>query len=770
MSALRPNQVDFDKVWSELRSSVVDIINLNPIPRLTWDYKFSDVYNICVAIPDPLSDKLYRALSECLEEHVSQQYQAISKVHYVDLLSVYDKMWNTFFQGTMVLHNLFRYLNIHFVNKKKDLDPEIVNQYAGYLAKPNLKEVGCLSLEVWKTKLIQEILKKLINLLLTAIAEDRAGNPPSNKSVIRGVIMSFVQVEQYNFEKDSLHAMNKNSTVYHEFYENEFEIPFLNSTEEYYTLYAQKLLADMSCSQYMEAVINAIEAERRRAAQYVCPSTVEKVIKVCQNVMISIHKEKLNGVCSDLIRNEERKDLQNMYRLLKPIPSGLTVMIKEFEDYVRQKGHEALAMQNMDPITAPQQFVENILMVYDKFSEMKSTVFMDDGDFAQALDKALQTVVNMRNPTVPSKSSERLARYSDSLLRKNNKNISENELDEKLSRTIIIFRYIEDKDIFQKYYSKMLSVRLIHNLSVSMEAEELMINKLKQACGYEFTSKLSRMFTDVNLCPELTAEFKQYLNEKERSHHVDMQPMVLTAGSWPLSAPNAGGTGSPATNVESISFIIPPTLKNQVEYFEEFYGKKHSGRKLSWLYHSSHGELKTSYLQKVYLIQMGAFQMAALLVFNYQESMTVESLGAEIGLTGELLQKIIRTLTDSQMLLLTEKEDFNSSVLSLNFKMNAKRSRFKLPSVQSSKQIEKEVDTTQNTVAQDRKYYVECAVVRIMKTRKVLKHNVLISEVMDQIKGRFKPDVSLVKKCIEDLIDKLYLQRTDQNDEYQYLA
>lgn len=43
----------------------------------------------------------------------------------------------------------------------------------------------------------------------------------------------------------------------------------------------------------------------------------------------------------------------------------------------------------------------------------------------------------------------------------------------------------------------MLAKRLIHSLSVSMDAEEAMINKLKQACGYEFTSKLHRMFTDI---------------------------------------------------------------------------------------------------------------------------------------------------------------------------------------------------------------------------------------------------------------------------------
>ena len=44
---------------------------------------------------------------------------------------------------------------------------------------------------------------------------------------------------------------------------------------------------------------------------------------------------------------------------------------------------------------------------------------------------------------------------------------------------IIIFRYVEDKDMFQRFYSRMLSRRLVQGLSLSMEAEESMIQKLK---------------------------------------------------------------------------------------------------------------------------------------------------------------------------------------------------------------------------------------------------------------------------------------------------
>lgn len=42
----------------------------------------------------------------------------------------------------------------------------------------------------------------------------------------------------------------------------------------------------------------------------------------------------------------------------------------------------------------------------------------------------------------------------------------------------------DDKDVFQKFYSRNLAKRLIHQLSVSMDAEEGMINRLKVISDY----------------------------------------------------------------------------------------------------------------------------------------------------------------------------------------------------------------------------------------------------------------------------------------------
>jgi cullin 1 len=78
-----------------------------------------------------------------------------------------------------------------------------------------------------------------------------------------------------------------------------------------------------------------------------------------------------------------------------------------------------------------------------------------------------------------------------------------------------VFKYVEDKDVFQKFYSRMLSRRLVHSTQASDEAEASMITKLKEACGFEYTNKLSRMFQDMGVSKDLEKAFLDSLTERD---------------------------------------------------------------------------------------------------------------------------------------------------------------------------------------------------------------------------------------------------------------
>jgi cullin 2 len=190
---------------------------------------------------------------------------------------------------------------------------------------------------------------------------------------------------------------------------------------------------------------------------------------------------------------------------------------------------------------------------------------------------------------------------------------------------------------------------------------------------------------------------------------------------------------------------------------------------------------------------MGTFQMSILLCFNDNDELTVKEIEEQTQLQQKELIKQIQSLIESKLIHVVHAstDELNEKTrICLNYDYINKRTKFKItaavqkeaPQVSrvlflnvfffSSKIVanKKEAEVTQASVDDDRKIYLQAAIVRIMKSRKELNHNFLIQEVINQAKQRFYPSISLIKKCIEILIDKQYIERTKNKDEYSYIA
>jgi cullin 1 len=229
---------------------------------------------------------------------------------------------------------------------------------------------------------------------------------------------------------------------------------------------------------------------------------------------------------------------------------------------------------------------------------------------------------------------------------------------------MVIFKYLEEKDVFQSFYSTKLSKRLIHGVSASDEAEASMISKLKEACGFEYTNKLQRMFTggllspfshgarlltgvaDMSLSKDLTDSFKERMEQNHTDMDINFSVMVLGTNFWPLNPPKDG-------------FIVPTDIQVTYDRFQKYYQQKHSGRKLTWLWNYSKNELRTNHLNQKYILMTSAYQTAVLLQYNNNDTLSLDELTTATNVGKDLLTQVIQPLVKSRILINDETDQYD---------------------------------------------------------------------------------------------------------------
>ena len=205
-----------------------------------------------------------------------------------------------------------------------------------------------------------------------------------------------------------------------------------------------------------------------------------------------------------------------------------------------------------------------------------------------------------------------------------------------LTPQTVILKFINDKDVFIKFYQKKLASRLINDASASDDSESSMITKMKDIYGHTEVSKLVQMFTDMNLSKGTTEKFK----EKERANggsDIDFTVMVLTSNNWPFNAADT-------------EYNLPAEIRPVTDRFYRMYASVHSGRKLKPLWNFSKAEVKTTYLPTKYIFLLNAYQAAILLQFNELDSHSFQDLRNNTALEESILKPQLGLLVKSRVL------------------------------------------------------------------------------------------------------------------------
>lgn len=630
-----------------------------------------------------LGEDLYHRLNEHLKVHLAAVHAEMIKHTDEALLTYYIKEWKRYTQAGTYNHHLFRYLNRHWV--KREMDE----------GKKDIYDIYTLHLVRWKEDMFGSTQNAVMDAVLRLVEKQRNGET-IEQSKIKDVVNSFVSlgIDEADSTKTTLDV-----------YRTYFEKPYLEATEKYYEVESHRFLAENSVVDYMKKAERRLDEEKERVPLFLLNEIMAPLMKCCENALIAKHATTLRDEFQILLDNDREDDMARMYKLLARIPEGLDPLRARFELHVRQAGHLAVEkVAGQGDSLDPKAYVDALLEVHTQYSALVQKAFTGESEFVRSLDNACREYVN-RNKVCErnsSKSPELLAKHSDNVLKKSTKATEEDNMEKLLDQCMTIFKYVEDKDVFQKFYSRHLAKRLVNGTSASGDAETSMISKLKDASGFEYTNKLQRMFQDVQTSKDLNNAYEEWrsqtIDKEDRKEEVDATYQILGTGSWPLQPPTS-------------PFAPPDVIIKTYERFQTFYSNKHGGRKLSWLWHLCKGEIRANYakMNKVpYTFSVSTYQMAILLMFNDSNTVTYDDMAELTSLAKETLDPSIAIMIKAKVLTASPEgaSPQSGTSYSLNYGFKNKKLKVNLNIAIKSEQ-KQEVEDTHKTIEEDRKMLMQ---------------------------------------------------------------
>lgn len=696
---------------------------------------YTTIYNMCTQKPPhDYSQQLYDKYKQAFEEYISSTVlPSLSEKHDEYMLRELVKRWANHKVMVRWLSRFFHYLDRYFIARR---------------SLPALNEVG---LTCFREQVYDALKNKAKDAIIALIDKEREGEQ-IDRALLKNVLDIFVEIGMGQMDS----------------YEKDFEEHMLQDTGAYYSRKASNWILEDSCPEYMIKAEECLKKERDRVSHYLHSSSEPKLVEKVQHELLVVYAtellEKEQSGCRALLREDKVEDLSRMYRLYHKIPKGLepvanvfkqhitaegTVLVQQAEDAATNQGGSSGAVQE-------QVLIRKIIELHDKYMEYVTNCFINHTLFHKALKEAFEIFCN--KAVGGSSSSELLATFCDNILKKGgNEKLSDEAIEETLEKVVKLLAYISDKDLFAEFYRKKLARRLLFDRSANDDHERSILTKLKQQCGGQFTSKMEGMVTDLTLARENQTSFEEYLSNNQNAHPgIDLSVTVLTTGFWP--------------SYKSSDLNLPSEMVKCVEVFKGFYETKTKHRKLTWIYSLGQCNINGKFEQKNIELIVSTYQAATLLLFNTSDRLSYSEIMTQLNLTHDDLVRLLHSLSCAKYKILLKEPNTKTISQSDHFEFNSKftdrmrRIKIPLPPVDERKKIVEDVD-------KDRRYAIDAALVRIMKSRKVLGHQQLVSECVEQLSRMFKPDIKAIKKRMEDLITRDYLERDKENPNmFRYLA
>ncbi|WOL19607.1 cullin-4-like isoform X1 [Canna indica] len=661
-----------------------------------------------------MGGNLYQRIQKECEIHISMTLSSLvgQSPDLVVFLSLVEKCWQDFCDQMLTIRGIALVLDRTYVKQT-----------------PNVRSLWEMGLQLFRKHLAlsREVEHKVLTGLLRLIEKERQGEA-ADRTVLSHLLKMFTALGIYT---------------------ESFEKPFLEYTSEFYAAEGVKYMQQSDIPDYLKHVESRLHEEHERCLLYLDASTRKPLVAAAERQLLGHHTSAILDKGFQLLMEANRvNDLQRLYSLFQRV-NALELIRQALSSYIQGTGQAIIMDEEKD-----KDLVSFLLDFKSSLDKIWEESFFKNESFSNTIKDSFEHLINLRQ----NRSAELIAKFVDEKLRAGNKGISEEELEIILDKVLVLFRFTQGKDVFEAFYKKDLAKRLLLGKSASTDAEKSMISKLKTECGSQFTNKLEGMFKDIELSREINDSFKQSSQTRTKlPSGIEMSVHVLTTGYWPTYPP--------------MDVRLPHELNVYQVIFKEFYLSKYHGRRLLWQNSLGHCVLKADFPKGKKELAVSLFQTIVLLLFNNSQKLSFQDIKDSASIDDKELRRTLQSLACGKVRVLhkipkgRDIEDEDSFVFNEEF---SALYRIKVNAIQMKETVEENTSTTER-VFQDRQYQVDAAIVRIMKTRKVLSHTLLITELFKQLKFPIKP--ADLKKRIESLIDREYLERDKNNPQiYNYLA
>ncbi|KAF5764221.1 putative cullin protein, neddylation [Helianthus annuus] len=708
-----------DKTWRLLEHAIDEIYNQNA-SGLSFEELYRCAYNMVL---HKYGEKLYTGLVSTMTSHLVTMSRCIENAHGETFLDELNNKWTDHNKALQMIRDILMYMD------------------RSYVPGSHKTPVHALGLNLWRDNVIHltGIQTRLQNSLLQLIHKERTGHV-INHGMMRNIIKMLSDLGPSVYQVD-------------------FERPFLEASGDFYRIESREFIEICDCGDYLQKAERRLNEEIDRVERYLSPRSEVKITNVVEKEMIANHMTRLvhmeDSGLVNMIVDDKYEDLKRMYKLFQRVPNGLSTIREVMTSHSRETGMQLVT--DPEKLKDPVDFVQCLLNKKDKYDKIISSAFNNDKSFVNALNSSFEFFINRS-----ARSPEFISLFVDDKLRKGLKGVGEEDVEVVLDKVMMMFRYLHEKDVFEKYYKQHLAKRLLSGKDVSDDAERSLVLKLKTECGYQFTSKLEGMFTDMKTSQDTNDGF--YANHgADLGDGPSLAVQVLTTGSWPTQ---------PIATCN-----LPTELTSLCDKFRSYYLGTHSGRRLSWQTNMGTADIKANFgTGQKHELTVSTYQMCVLMLFNNNDQLTYKELEQATEIPTLDLKRCLQSMACVKGKNVLKKEPMSKDVgeddvFSVNEKFTSKFYKVRIGTVVAQKETEPEKHETRQRVEEDRKPQIEAAIVRIMKARRVLDHNNVIAEVIKQLQSRFLANPSEIKKRIESLIERDFLERDGSDRKlYQYLA